>query len=175
MTPWPAAGAGAPVLAWRLDHAYHAASWDSGIGAEKYGGRWNSRGLKAVYCAVDPSTATLEVAVHKGFQVLDTVAHVITAFAVNDPADVFLVQPNDLPNPVWLRPGTPGAGQQQFGDGLLASRRFVLIPSTVSSHSWNLIFNPANAAGRYAVKLQEPFALDTRLNREQPDAGNMPG
>lgn len=168
MTPWPVAGAGAPVLAWRLDHASHSASWDSGIGAEKYGGRWNSRRVRAVYCAVDPATAILEVAVHKGFHVLDTVAHVITAFAVNDPADVFVVQPKDVPNPAWLWPGTPGAGQQQFGDSLLARHRFVLIPSTVSSHSWNLIFNPAIAAGRYAVKLQEPFALDTRLTSTPP-------
>ena len=55
-------------------------------------------------------------------------------------------------------------GQQAFGDALLARHPFVLIPSAVSSHSWNLIFVAAVAAGKYAVRLQERFALDTRLH-----------
>jgi RES domain-containing protein len=40
----------------------------------------------------------------------------------------------------------------------------VLIPSAVSTHSWNLIFVAAAAAGAYSVSLQERFALDTRLH-----------
>ena len=60
------------MLAWRLDRQHYASTWDSGIGAEKLGGRWNAKGQRAVYCSVDPSTAILEVAVHAGFPVLDT-------------------------------------------------------------------------------------------------------
>jgi RES domain-containing protein len=40
----------------------------------------------------------------------------------------------------------------------------VAIPSAVSTHSWNLIFDPLKAAGFYGVESQEPFALDTRLH-----------
>lgn len=43
-------------------------------------------------------------------------------------------------------------------------RQFVLIPSAVSSHSWNLVFIASVAAGSYALSTQEPFALDTRLH-----------
>ena len=69
-----------------------------------------------------------------------------------------------LPNPNWLRPGIPSAGQQNHGNQLLSEHKFVAIPSAVSVHSWNLIFVAATAAGAYEVKLQERFALDTRLN-----------
>jgi len=117
-----------------------------------------------VYAALDPATAILEVAVHKGFAALDTVAHVLTAATVLDPSATHIVQPEDVPNRNWLGPGIPGAGQQAFGDALLARHPFVLIPSAVSSHSWNLIFVASVAAGRYALRLQESFALDTRLH-----------
>ncbi|WP_411034248.1 RES family NAD+ phosphorylase [Shinella sp. BYT-45] len=160
----PVALGGTELVAWRLDRAVHAATWDSGEGAYRFGGRWNSKGVRAVYCSLDPATAILEVAVHKGFRALDTVAHTMTAAAIAEPAGVHVVDPASVPNPNWLRPGIPGAGQQAFGDDLLRRHRFVAIPSAVSMHSWNLVFLAGGAPGGYALKLQEAFALDTRLH-----------
>ena len=164
MTPLPFPLGGNELVAWRLDGAQHAASWDSGEGAYGVGGRWNSRGVRAVYCSLDPATAILEVAAHKGFRALDMVAHVLTCVAITDPSSVHVVDPASVPNPNWLRPGIPGAGQQAFGDALLVRHKFVVVPSTVSTHSWNLIFNSPVAAGYYDTRSQEPFALDTRLH-----------
>jgi len=165
MTPLPAALGGAEFVVWRLDLAVHGPAWDSGEGAFRYGGRWNSKGVRAVYCSIDPSTAILEVAVHKGFRTLDTVPHVLTATLIADAAGlVHVVDPHAVPNPNWLRPGIPSAGQQAFGDDLLRTHRFVAMPSAVSTHSWNLIFDAQMAKGCYGVKLQEPFALDPRLH-----------
>src|SRR5262249_8742530 len=138
--------------------------WDSGEGAYKVGGRWNSRGLRAVYCSIDPATAILEIAVHKGFRALDTVEHVLTAATIMDTSSVHVVHAASFPNPNWLRPGIPSAGQQAFGDELLTRHRFIVIPSVVSTHSWNLIFVSTAAAGSYRLKAQEPFALDPRLH-----------
>jgi len=152
------------LVAWRLDKEVFAATWDGGEGAFRAGGRWNSRGVRAVYASLDPAAAILEVAVHTGFAALDTVAHVLTAATVLDPSSIQIVQPEDVPNPNWLRPGIPGAGQQAFGDALLARHPLMLIPSVVSSHSWSLIFVASAAAGLYALRLQERFALDTRLH-----------
>jgi RES domain-containing protein len=164
MTPLPAALGGNELVAWRLDSTIHASTWASGEGAFRYGGRWNSRGVRAVYCSIDPSTAILEVAVHKGFRVLDTVAHVLTAVNILEPSSVHVVDPASLPNPAWFRPGIPDAGQQAHGNQLLSAHKFIAIPSAVSVHSWNLIFVAASAAGAYDVRRQEPFALDTRLH-----------
>lgn len=165
----PAALGGSELVAWRLDLDRYAPTWDSGEGAYQVGGRWNSKGVRAVYCSFDPSTAILEVAVHKGFKTLDTVAHVLTAATITDVSDVHVVQPASVPNPAWLRPGIPSAGQQAFGDDLLRRHRFVAIPSAVSPHSWNVIFDAGVAAGAYVLKFQEPFALDTRLHPPQPE------
>ena len=141
-----------------------ATTWDSGEGAYRVGGRWNSKGRRTVYCALDPSTAILEVAVHKGFKTLDTVAHVLTGIKILDPALVHVVARAEVPNPNCLVSGIPSAGQQAFGDSLLADHLFVVIPSAVSTRSWNLIFDSQRAAGAYQLASQEPFALDTRLH-----------
>jgi RES domain-containing protein len=77
MTPLPTLlGAAAELVAWRLDNASHAPTWDSGRGAFLNGGRWSSKGVSAVYCALDPAAAVLEVAVHKTFGILNTVPYV---------------------------------------------------------------------------------------------------
>jgi len=89
---------------------------------------------------------------------------VLTAFEVVDPSKIHVLDIDDIPNANWLRPGIPGAGQQQFGDSLLAKHPFLLIPSAVSQHSWNLVFDPGRAVDLYRLRLQEDFALDTRLH-----------
>lgn len=164
MTLRPVLLSGSELVAWRLDQAIHASTWDSREGAYRVGGRWNSKGIRAVYCSLDPATAILEVAVHKGFRALDTVAHTMTALTITDPAEVHVVEPGSVPNSNWLRPGIPGAGQQAFGDDLLRRHRFVALPSAVSPHGWNLIFAANISEQGYSLKFQEPFALDTRLH-----------
>lgn len=149
---------------WRLDAARHGATWNTGEGSYAAGGRWNSRGVRVVYASVDPATSILEVAIHKTFNVLDTVPHVLTSARIIDPVRVHIVQAADVPNANWLRPGIPSAGQQAFGDALVNGHGFVLLPSVVSAHSWNVIFDPDKVAGSYDRVVQEPFALDPRLH-----------
>jgi RES domain-containing protein len=156
---------GGKLVAWRLDERRFSPAWDGGEGAFLAGGRWNGPGVRAVYCSTDPSTAILEVAVHKGFESLDLVPHTLTAMTIIDEDAIQVVDPADVPNANWLRPAPPSAGQQTFGDELLRAHKFVLLPSVVAPHSWNLIFVAANAAGAYTLTSQEAFALDTRLNR----------
>jgi len=160
--PFPLGGR--DILGWRVDQEKFGPTWDSGIGAYSAGGRWNSAGTYAVYASLDPATAILEVAVHKTFRILDIVPHVLTSFTVPNAADIHVVMPADVPNPAWLVPGTPGAGQQAFGDDLLARHKFILIPSAVSRHSWNLIFDAGRAKNAYTFRHQERLSIDTRLN-----------
>lgn len=168
MTPLPGALGGKELIVWRLDKSARSATWDSGEGASQRGGRWNSRGTLAVYCAVDPSTAILEVAVHTGFPFLDRVSHVLSEVTITDLAAVHVVAPDEIPDPAWLRPGVAGSAQQKFGDALLATHAFVVLPSAVSSHSWNVLISPPLAAKLYVLRSQEPFVLDPRLNPSAP-------
>jgi RES domain-containing protein len=169
MTPLPApVGAGAPFVAWRVDQARHGTTWDSGVGAELGGGRWNPKGVRVVYCSINPATTILEVAVHKGFEVLDTVPHVLTRLIIPDPLLVKVVMPADVPNPAWLHAGIPSAGQQGWGAALLAAHPFVAFPSVVSKSSWNLVFRPDVAAGKYKILEQDRLVIDGRLNPPRP-------
>jgi len=164
VTPLPGPLGDGSLVAWRIDQAAYAPTWASGEGAFQVGGRWNSRGVRAVYCSIDPATAILEVAVHKGFRLLDAQPHVLTRFSIKRHDTVRVVTPDEIPNPNWLTPGAPSAGQQAFGDALLRDNAFVLIPSSVSRHSWNVIFIAARAEGGYGDIRQERLAIDTRLN-----------
>jgi RES domain-containing protein len=165
MAPLPARLAPhAAIVGWRVDALALGAQWDSGIGAERCGGRWNPIGLKAVYCAIDPATAIIEVAVHRGFKVLDAQPHLLTSLELLDAAHIHVVQPVDVPNPAWLHSGVPSAGQQAFGAAQLLAYDFVLFPSVVSKSSWNLVFNPDRAEAKYRQRAQDRLVLDTRLN-----------
>ena len=186
MTPLPAALAGsraaagpgspaisAPLLAWRIDALAFAGSWDSGIGAELYGGRWNRKGQRAVYCSLDPATCLVEAAVHRGFDVLDTQPHVLSCLQIDlptgpdltdDSAGMRVVMPDELPNPAWLQGGAPSTGQQRFGSDLLARFGVLVLPSAVSRCSWNLVFAPDTAAGRWRLLHQRRLVIDARLN-----------
>lgn len=165
MAPLPGAlSSNDDVVAWRLDAARHARTWDNGVGAELMGGRWNPKGVKAVYCSFDPATTILESAVHRGFHVLDTEPFILTSMTVVDAKDLRIVEPNDVPNSAWLHAGIPSAGQQSWGAALLAAHPFVAFPSVVSKFSWNIVFQPDRAAGKYVLRGQDRLVLDTRLN-----------
>ena len=172
MAALPAALAGSvparPLLAWRIDADDYAATWHSGIGAERFGGRWNPKGQRAVYCSLDPATCLVEAAVHRGFEVLDIRAHVLSCLQIDPLPDgqpgVQVVPPEALPNPAWLHGGTPSAGQQRFGSGWLATPGVLVIASAVSRHSWNLVFSPEAAGARVRLLQQQRLVVDTRLN-----------
>ena len=159
MTPLPGLLAPRrPITAWRVDAVGYAPTWDSGIGSEMAGGRWNPKGLKVVYCSFDPATTILESAVHRGFAVLDGLPFVLTSMVIDDPASLKVFLPADIPNPAWLHGGIPSAGQQAWGASQLDAHTFVVLPSVVSKLSWNVVFRPDRAAGRYAKLEQDRLA-----------------
>lgn len=167
MTPLPSALAPesgpAELIAWRLDAARHASTWNSGEGAFQVGGRWSSPSHRVLYTALDPATAILEVAVHKGFDALDAVHHKLLSIKITEPAKVHVLDLATIPNGHWLHPGAVSTNQQKFGDQVLSAHPLVVVPSAVSSHSWNLLINVQAATGMFELATMEDFALDTRL------------
>ena len=154
----------ARLVTWRLETSRHFATWQTAEGAFLFGGRWSSPNRRVLYTSLDPSTAILEVAVHKGLRTLDAVAHTLVQIEVVRPKRVFKLDPTDVPNVNWLRPGTVSKDQQLFGDALLKAHALVMIPSVVSTHSWNLLIDVDAAAGQFKLVTSEAFALDPRLN-----------
>ncbi len=166
MTPLPLeAETGGHLTCWRLEREIYFTGWEEGEGSYLVGGRFSSKGRRVIYTSLEPSTAILEVAVHKGFHVLDTDPHVLMSISIPIAAEaVTIVQPGDVSNPNWLRPGFPSPNQQQFGDMQLDKTGLLIMPSVVSSHSWNCLIDVATFPKlKSYLKSQERFALDTRL------------
>ena len=157
-------GATGIVSVWRLEAAHHAKTWAKGIGAFIAGGRWSSRGRNVIYCSLDPSTAILEVAVHKTFKALDTVPHKLLQIGISSPGLAHQLDVSKVPNKNWLRSGAVSAGQQKYGDELLDQHPFLIVPSVVSGHCYNLIIDVNKGRGLFSRIKAEDFSLDTRLH-----------
>ena len=160
MTPLPALPG--DLVVWRLERTIYVSTWEQAEGAFRVGGRWSPAGKRVIYTSLDPATTILEVAVHKGFDVLDAVPHSLLQLTL-DSAGAHVVDPADVPNPNWLRPGTVSASQQAFGAALLDRHPLVLIPSVVSTHSWNVLVETASLSTRLKSSSHDRFALDQRL------------
>ena len=176
MTPLPAtlsgSGTGSGGLcAWRLERSTYADDWSLAEGAYRFGGRWSPPGVRVIYAALEPATAVLEVAVHKGFAALDAVPHELLQLRL-EPDAAHVVQPSDIPNPHWLRPSIPTPQQQEFGWALLKQHGVLVLPSVVCGHAWNCLID-VRVLSAQALMLQERFALDPRLAagvRAEPQA-----
>jgi len=149
---------------WRVVKRKHAATAFDGKAAQRFGGRWNSPGRRAVYVSATKSLAVLELLVHVdvGRPLPRLVAF---AFDVNDK----LV--DRLPAvqlPAYWRTSRGLLATQQIGDEWLASGRALALAvlSAVVPEESNYLLNPAHAAfGRLRFGRPMAFLLDPRLVR----------
>jgi RES domain-containing protein len=150
-----------PTL-WRVVKRLHVATAFDGKAAQRFGGRWNSPGRRAVYASGAKSLALLEVLVH-----LDVgrslPRFVAFAFDVDD-ALVDRLATTQLPRD-W-RTGHGRLATQQIGDAWLAAAHALAlaVPSTIVPEESNFLLNPAHPAfGRLKFGRAMPFLLDARL------------
>ena len=125
----------------------------SGEGAQRLGGRWNSRGRPMVYLAEHPALAAMEVRVH-----LDLPFELL-------PADYVLMRvamPDSLATTLEaVPPDTVATGDAWLAGGRSAALR---VPSVLIPHAWNVLLNPRHpAAAEARVVSVEPFGFDPRL------------
>lgn len=146
-----------------LDHAYKASAL-SGEGASQYPGRWNTRGVRAVYTAQSLSLAILEILVHledEGQLRKDWVYCEVSL----DASHIVDLPGTALP-PGWdahpVSPATRGLGD----DWMRQARSIGLrVPSVLVPGEYNIVLNPAHPRFDDAVSTG-PFkslALDPRL------------
>lgn len=148
-------------------HARHAARAFDGEGARRYGGRWNSKGNRAVYVAQSEALALLEVLVHLG----DAWAlSRYRLFRLKLPAEH--VQPLDrqaLPAN-WREDPAPSA-TAAIGDAWLdgGDALALALPSTIAVRDHNYLLNPQHPAFAAMVAAAEPLALT--IDRRLPGLG----
>jgi RES domain-containing protein len=149
------------LTAWRLVKEKHASSAFSGEGAARFGGRWNSRGIRAVYTSSSRSLAALEVLVHLN----PPVSFRFKLLPAKFPQSlVERMTVEDLPDDWRSEPPPPSI--QTIGDEWVRSQRssILAIPSTLVQEELNYLINPLHPDfQRITLGVSEDFNFDPRL------------
>ena len=129
---------------WRIEKSPFAKEVRSGNGARIYGGRWNSPGRPAVYCAGSLSLAMLEVLAHVSTEE-DTGEKRVFFIVEIDDKWIEEIAPTDLPRK-WRSALNVGPCRRQ-GDAWLGRGHSVAlrVPSALVAGEFNCILNPAHA------------------------------
>src|SRR5204863_5773345 len=109
----------AEVVGWRIVKEKHAKTAFSGEGARIFEGRWNSAGVRMVYCSENLALAALEILVHTRPV---TMRDKFRAFRVTfDETLMTIVDLKKLPRGWNAQP--PGPISKQIGDDRVKSSR----------------------------------------------------
>src|SRR5260370_38791989 len=114
----------ANVIGWRIVKEKHAKSAFSGEGARIFEGRWNSTGVRMVYCSEHLSLAALEILVHT--QPV-TIRDKFRVFGVSwDEKMIITIDLKKLPKGWNAQPRS--SGSKEVGDNWGRSRHPVGLP-----------------------------------------------
>jgi len=147
---------------WRIVRASRAQAAFTGEGPRRYGGRWNSPGVRVVYVSEHQSTAALEVFANRTPFIPD---EQYKAFHLEWPDDLTKIFPlKQLPANWRVHP--PSMETREIGDHWVKERRFAVLalPSAVSPADINFLLNPEHPNfGRIQIGSPIDFEFDLRL------------
>ncbi len=135
----------------------------SGRGAEKFGGRWNSKGHAVVYTSQSRALAVTELAVHVPLGIIPP-DMVMTTIDIPDDVEVYSIESATLPAGWQQFPNIPLT--RKIGDEWLVKNRGLVmkVPSAVVQGDFNYLINPHHADFSLVKILNtERFAFDGRL------------
>jgi RES domain-containing protein len=152
----------ADIIGWRIVKEKHAKSAFSGEGARIFEGRWNSAGVRMVYCSEHLSLAALEILVHT--QPV-TLRDKFRIFRVSwDEAIMSAIDLRKLPKG-W-NAQLPGLISKNIGDEWVHSGRsaVLVVPSVIVPLEKTFLLNPKHRDfGKIKIKDGGSFYLDPRL------------
>lgn len=160
------------VSFWRI--ATRGRTWEptdlSGGGGAATGGRWNEKGVPALYAASSVALACLETLVHMNQGGLPIARYLVELEVPQEVADSGLRL--DLP-PDWNALPTSFAAAQA-GTAWLKARSSLLlyVPSVIVPMESNVLLNPAHPdLARVKAVNHGPFRYDGRLVQMRPRPG----
>src|SRR5438067_2174030 len=156
----------AEIVGWRIVKKKHAASAFSGEGARIYEGRWNSAGVRVVYCSENLALAALEILVHTQPLVMREKS---AAFRVTWSEEMMMsIELKKLPAGWNAQP--PGAASKAIGDEWVKSGRSAVlaVPSVIIPLERTFLLNPRHTDfPKIKIKSAGDFVLDSRLPRKE--------
>jgi RES domain-containing protein len=152
----------AEVVGWRIVKDKHAKIAFSGEGARIFEGRWNSAGVRMVYCSENLALAALEILAHtRAVRVRDK----FRAFHISfDESLMEIVDLKKLPKGWDAQPAGPVS--KQIGDSWIKSGRSAVLalPSVLVPLERTFLLNPKHPDfGKIKIADVGEFVLDQRL------------
>lgn len=151
------------MILWRLSPAAYAHAALTGTGAALRGGRWNSKGMAAVYASLDPATTVLEALTT--FDPSDAPEGGFRLLQLGLPDDAPMLTPDLQELPARWNCAEKSADTQAFGDHFLRSGQALLmiVPSATLAEARNAVINPAHPrAAEIKVVHSREFSSDPR-------------
>lgn len=137
----------------------------SGKGAERYGGRWNSKGRPILYTSDSRALAMAEVLAHIPHGLISVEFCIISIF-LPDAAKIKNISEKNLETGWDNIPH--GDSTQKIGDEFLIANKFLAmqVPSVIVKGDFNYLINP-NHIDFKKVKIRtiKSFSFDDRLFR----------
>lgn len=135
----------------------------SGRGAEKTGGRWNSKGTAMVYTSESRALCTTEIAVHTPLGILPKDYELVS---INIPDDL-KIHTLSLKKPPFDWNSIPHSGStQDLGDHFVRANSFAVmkVPSAVVPGDYNYLINPSHPdSAKIKITKTEVFCFDKRM------------
>lgn len=152
------------MIVYRVANVKYKNSTLSGIGAEKVGGRWNSVGIRAVYCSENISLALLEYYVHS--ENIANLPKEILIAQIQFPDDFVIEELDDLPES-WNQYPYSSKTTEIFTVLAQDRNRFALrVPSTIVGLESNIILNPLyKDFGKVEIIQFIELPIDERLRK----------
>jgi RES domain-containing protein len=149
---------------WRICRRRYAAEAASGEGAYRYGGRWNSRGVRVVYASTSLALAAIETFVNLEPRLLpeDLVS------IEGEIPEVLEIERLSLEalRPRWQR--SRDESLARLGNEWIRAGKAValLVPAATILGEWNVLLNPAHAQfSKVKFDPPRPFEFDARMFR----------
>lgn len=134
----------------------------SGIGAELYGGRWNSKGTRMIYTGESRALCTTEIAVHTPLGIVPQDYYLQTIELPTVP--ILKIDHNSLETN-W-RDFPHNLSTKSKGDEFIKSGEYLIsqVPSAVIQDEYNYLINPFHPDYSKVELVQvEEFRFDKRL------------
>jgi len=147
---------------WRICRARYAGEAFSGIGARRFGGRWNSPGIPMVYASSSLALAAIELFVHlEPNQQPDDLVSIEASLPDGEPAS--RLELAALPAGWWTDDVAP---LRNLGDEWIRRGESLAIevPSAALRMEWNVLVNPQHPAiVQLKIEPPQPFHFDARM------------
>ncbi len=135
----------------------------SGEGARRYGGRWNHKGVPALYTSEHCSLALLEYLVHTQKDLMPPDIYYLQ-LSVPDDIEVSTFKKKDLPGN-WKQFPAP-SNLADLGSNWSAEMKTAVlkVPSVIVPNEWNLLLNPLHPQFKLCkIKSVSAFEIDFRI------------